>query len=106
MTKTSSKPKYQIGDSVFYLENNRLESREVTGIFKLSNDFKYCFDTHQIESYGWYNEDKIFFSVENLMESLKVDYQEGKKNRYESRLKTFNRKHCLVWILGCGYTIL
>lgn len=79
-----NKSKFNVGDSVFYLENNQLQNRIVVGVVASFSEpgysdkrervflgFKYYFEQKKsVESYGWIEEKNIFKNKEELIGSI------------------------------------
>lgn len=81
-----NKPKYNIGDVVFYLDYEKLKQSTVTGIFKIHKkkhsklsdkytlifkEYRYFLEPKEaVETYGWKREESVFRSKEELLASL------------------------------------
>ena len=63
------KTKYSIGDKVWYISNNRVQSLDVTGV-RVCVESKGC-EVEFILHFDWHMpEDKLFRSKADLLESL------------------------------------
>ena len=65
------KTKYNIGDKVWFISNNRVQSLDVTGVgicSELEAECKVEYILHFNSS--WVNENKLFKSKKELLESL------------------------------------
>ena len=65
------KAKYNIGDKVWYISNNRVLSLDITGVnvcVEYKEECKVEYILHFNSS--WVNEDKLFKSKKELLESL------------------------------------
>lgn len=80
-----TKPKFNIGDAVFYLNDSQIKNSIVVGIFSCFDDdtswdarkkpklvqFKYHFQIRtETYAYGWISESKVFATKEELIASL------------------------------------
>lgn len=83
----TQKPKYEIGQKVFFIDYATVEEKRITGVV-LTQDkkksvftdkekwifsgFKYCFDNieYGIPSGGWVKEEKLFLTKEDVLKSL------------------------------------
>ena len=86
MEKPLLNPKYHIGQTLFFVENNEVVSKVCTGIFtefdfegsysdekkKTKFDgYMYFFGIHKSPyQYDWVDENRLFISKEELLESL------------------------------------
>lgn len=63
---------FDIGDTVWYIENNKVNQSKVTGVFKDNNgvySYSFC-STNKREANFYYEEDKLFASKKELIDSL------------------------------------
>lgn len=72
INNTEIRPKYSIGDKVFYLEYSKVKTGTVFGIFQKEGVKFYYFTEEKpsIETYGWISEKDLFISKEELIKSL------------------------------------
>ena len=81
----NNKPKFNIGDKVFVIDNNKLEKKIVFGIYTLFESepgysskkppkfkgFKYFFEiADSNKGYSWFDEKDVFRTKEELIASL------------------------------------
>ncbi len=65
------KTKYNIGDKVWYLSNNRVQSLDITGVNVCVESKKECKVEYILHfNSSWVNEGKLFKSKKELLESL------------------------------------
>lgn len=66
-----NKPKFQIGDPSFFMENNKPVSKPITGVISIKNQFYYttlrCLD---VNSWEWIAESDLFANKQELIDSL------------------------------------
>lgn len=61
-----TKPKYQVGDKMWIMEDNKPLLKEIKGIY-LSYGYSFA---DKPKEYGWVQEVKIFETKEDLLKSL------------------------------------
>lgn len=82
----TEKPKFNIGDTVFFIHESGIVERLILGIFTIFNKnlyegesikdakvlrFEYYTQVQKdVDKYGWKNESKLFSSKEDLIASL------------------------------------
>lgn len=65
------KSKYNIGDKVWYISNNRVQSMDITGVNVCVESKEECKVEYILHfNSSWVNEDKLFKSKKELLESL------------------------------------
>ena len=68
------KPKYQIGDKVWRIYDAKAKEETIYGAVALKQGLGYYFEEEEsignVESYKWFDENKLFPSKEELIKSL------------------------------------
>lgn len=66
----TAESKYNMGDKVWYISNNKVQSLEITGI-RITVESVDAYEVEYILHYGsWISERKLFNSKKELIESL------------------------------------